>query len=65
MPTLKGGDSHSITDLEIIEDLLDDVEKAWEIVFPQPKPGSPFAQVVNLFPDSQIISHDNEPKDSA
>jgi hypothetical protein len=63
MPTLRASDTHTPEQLGVIEQLLDSVERRWEIVFPPPKPGSasnPVARVVQMFPGSQVVSNDSD-----
>ena len=57
MPTLRASQAHTPHQLELIEGLLDGVERRWEIRFPPPKPEEQaVAKVLDMFPGSTITN---------
>ena len=52
VPPLKASSGHTSEQLVVIEKVLDDVERRYEIPFPPPSPA--VAKVINLFPGSSI-----------
>jgi len=54
MPTLKTSTGHTPEQLEVVEQVLDTVERRHELTFPDPKPGGPAARIVDQFPGSTV-----------
>jgi hypothetical protein len=57
LPTLRQSDAHTSEHLDVIERLLDDIERAWGVSFPSAKPKHPddeaIARVVQMFPGTE------------
>jgi hypothetical protein len=57
--TLRAAADHTDQELAVIERLLDDVERRYELPFAEPSPAA--AKVIDLFPGSTIQPTDKEP----
>jgi hypothetical protein len=62
LPTLRGSNDHTTDQLAVIESLLDDVERQYEIPFGPPHPHSPLVnKVIDLFPGSTVVNDKEKP----